>query len=77
MGADKDESLPYLTPDDVIGVVQRGLGVIMHHLNQPYTQVHGPACVAELERLMTFMSKIPAPIQAGANGNTQPEKRAN
>lgn len=78
--ADKDPPMT-LTQSDIIGAVQRGLAEAMAHLNQPTENIHGPAMVAHLERLQTFMGRIPPPAAqaaaAAGNGAQSTEQRAN
>lgn len=76
--AESKETSITLTNSDIIGATARGLQEALAHLNQPSENVHGPAVVAHLERLMTMMQRIPPPIQAANTANgAQAEKRAN
>jgi hypothetical protein len=51
-----------LMPSDIIGLTIRGLTEVLGYLNSNHTEhIHGPAVVAQLERMMGFMAHIPAP----------------
>lgn len=62
--ADKPANLTF-TPSDLVGASARGLQEVLGHLtSNPIEYIHGPAVVAQLERIMGFMSHIPAPKAA-------------
>ena len=75
MAQDATPSLT-VTSSDIVGAVQRGVAELQVYLNQPIHLIDGPMCVAHLERMMGFISRIPAvPPQDAANSNQPDAKR--
>lgn len=62
--ADKPANLTFM-PSDLVGASTRGLQEVVAYLSSNHVEnIHGPAVVAQLERIMGFMSHIPAPKAA-------------
>lgn len=67
-----------LSPDDLVGAVQRQTGYLASYLQQPISEINPGLALEHLDRMRAFMAKLNefylAAQRAGANGRDA-EKR--
>lgn len=65
-----------LTPSDIVGAIQRGIGELAAYLNAPVQEIDPSICIAHMQRLTGLMERLEV-ARPQAPANDVREARAN